>query len=247
MDRQTEKWCCLCLSQALAWQKQRQTNTNHAASICRWDWVASLTWSDAVPWPTADLASCTAPPWSGWLSPVGLSSRTVAHQQALCTGQNRGRICPSQDHVPSHWQPHCNHASLTVHHSSCYTKIALSHLGVAPLSWPQNSVIFYMTFNDLYLYFQAFISPTLMQTVHVISNICSVQRCADINFLNPYPIRICNELSVSYPTFRIRYDSFSCVQSTGMIEANWMWNDSHWWPGCHRPFILYSMPVGIIK
>jgi len=21
-----------------------------------------------------------------------------------------------------------------------------------------------------------------------------------------------------------------------MIEANRMWNDSHWWPGCHRPF-----------
>jgi len=24
------------------------------------------------------------------------------------------------------------------------------------------------------------------------------------------------------------------------------WNDSHWWPGCHRPFVLYCMPVGIM-
>jgi len=24
--------------------------------------------------------------------------------------------------------------------------------------------------------------------------------------------------------------------------------DSHWWPGCHRPFfILYRMPVGIME
>jgi len=24
------------------------------------------------------------------------------------------------------------------------------------------------------------------------------------------------------------------------------WNDSHWWPGCHRLFILDRMPVGIM-
>jgi len=44
----------------------------------------------------------------------------------------------------------------------------------------------------------------------------------------PYPYIFTNRYP--YP-IRIRYDSFSCIQSTGMIEANWMWNDSHWWGG----------------
>jgi len=51
------------------------------------------------------------------------------------------------------------------------------------------------------------------------------------NYPYPYPYIFTNRYP--YP-IGIRYDSFSCIQSTGMIKANWMWNDSHWWPGTRR-------------
>jgi len=100
--------------------KRRKMKTNHSVLICRLDSVASLTWWGAAPLPTAGLASCTAQPWCGWLSPVDRSSRMVAHQQASCTGQNPVRKYQSLVHVLSRRQPHCKKTSATYHLPSCY-------------------------------------------------------------------------------------------------------------------------------
>ena len=50
------------------------------------------------------------------------------------------------------------------------------------------------------------------------------QRCADESVSDPYPQRTIR-IHIRIRTFlqidiRIRYDSFSCILSTGMIEAN---------------------------
>jgi len=60
--------------------------------------------------------------------------------------------------------------------------------------------------------------------------------CSWIDAFDPISIQYKNLLFLQHNTLVV----------VDVITIINQWNDSHRWPGCHRPFILDRMPVGVM-